>query len=186
MPVRVTRVMLALVMLLAASYAPLAGATAQESNVNAALKTAKHDDADVRFKLGLMTYLGLMYYQAEGAFQDYGKAHAWFQKAAEQGYAQAQRHLGTMYRKGLGVAQDNGKAREWYKKAAEQDDFRALLHLSLMCALGRGGPRDLGQAMKWVAVGTAQGARKAVIRLDGIVRQKIAALWLKMKPPAKP
>lgn len=48
------------------------------------------------------------------------KAVAWFSKAAEQGYAEAQYHLGKMYIFGWGVKQSQKKANDWFRKAADQ------------------------------------------------------------------
>lgn len=47
---------------------------------------------------------------------------AGYQKAADQGFDEAQAAVGGMYEKGLGVPQDNEKAIEWYKKAAAQGE----------------------------------------------------------------
>ena len=44
----------------------------------------------------------------EGISQDYAKAREWYEKAAEQGNAQAQLNLGAMSFKGQGVRQDYG------------------------------------------------------------------------------
>ena len=54
--------------------------------------------------------------------QDYGKARAWFEKAAAQSYAKAQFNLGLLYANGKGVPQDINKARAWWEKAAAQTD----------------------------------------------------------------
>ncbi len=59
--------------------------------------------------------------KANAAFEakDYATALPLYEKAAEQGDADAQNNLGCMYYNGDGVAQDYNKAREWYEKAAE-------------------------------------------------------------------
>ena len=46
-------------------------------------------------------------------------------KAAEQGYAPAQRQLGFMYYSGTGVPKDYSMAARWYRKAADQGDHKA-------------------------------------------------------------
>ena len=58
-------------------------------------------------------YLGHMYSTGEGVPQDYGKAVAWYRKAAEQGYAAAQGNLSVMYDSGDGVPQDDVEAYLW-------------------------------------------------------------------------
>ena len=47
--------------------------------------------------------LGNMYFDGEGADQDYAEAAKWLRKAAEQGHTEAQLLLGDMYRLGHGV-----------------------------------------------------------------------------------
>jgi TPR repeat protein len=49
--------------------------------------------------------------------QDHGEAVRWWQKAADQGLANAQYYLGTEYLTGQGVYQDYGEALRWYRKA---------------------------------------------------------------------
>jgi TPR repeat protein len=44
----------------------------------------------------------------------------WYQKAADQGYAEAQSILGVVYAFGKGVLKDDKQAVYWYQKAAEQ------------------------------------------------------------------
>ena len=46
------------------------------------------------------------YEKGQGVPQDYGEAVKWFQKAADQGYANAQYNLGVIYDQGLGVPPD--------------------------------------------------------------------------------
>jgi tetratricopeptide (TPR) repeat protein len=64
--------------------------------------------------------LGNMYYKGKGVQQDYKQAAAWYEKAAEQGDADAQRELGYMYHHGEGVQHDFKQALVWHRKAAEQ------------------------------------------------------------------
>ena len=64
--------------------------------------------------------------------QDDGEAVAWFRKAAEQGYVDAQCNLGVMYRRGRGVPQDDAEAAAWYRKAAEQGLPEAQFNLDGM------------------------------------------------------
>lgn len=51
---------------------------------------------------------------------DKKKGAKWYQKAAEQGNANAQDALGSCYEYGQGVEKNEEKAVEWYQKAAEQ------------------------------------------------------------------
>ena len=60
-----------------------------------------------------------MYANGQGVKQDYFKAVEWYQKAAEQGYAEAQFTLGLMYFAGLVVKQDYSKAKEYFGLACD-------------------------------------------------------------------
>ena len=53
----------------------------------------------------------------------------WYQKAAEQGHANAQNSLGFCYRNGLGVSKNKIEAIKWYRKAAEQGNINAQKNL---------------------------------------------------------
>ena len=57
--------------------------------------------------------------------QDYDKARQWWEKAAIQGYGDAQFNLGALYYNGNGVPQDIDKAREYFAQAAAQGDEAA-------------------------------------------------------------
>ena len=46
----------------------------------------------------------------------------WYEKAAKQGYANAQFNLGVMYEHGNGVEQSDSLAMRWYGRAAAQGD----------------------------------------------------------------
>ena len=65
--------------------------------------------------------------------QDLAKAAYWYEKAAEQGYAQAQNSLGDLYLNGgEGFTIDLDKAEYWYKKTAEQGDILASEKLKVI------------------------------------------------------
>ena len=49
----------------------------------------------------------------------YTEAAAWYCRAAERGYAEAQRKLGQMYEKGYGVTRNHGEALKWFHLADE-------------------------------------------------------------------
>ena len=55
-----------------------------------------------------------------------------YEKAAEQGNADAQFNLGFMYQDGRGLKQSDEKAVEWYEKAAKQGDADAQYYLGLL------------------------------------------------------
>jgi len=49
----------------------------------------------------------------KGIEQDYGQAAQWYEKAAKQGYLDAQYDLAIMYDNGLGVGKAPEKAFQW-------------------------------------------------------------------------
>ncbi|MCD7802218.1 MAG: SEL1-like repeat protein, partial [Clostridiales bacterium] len=57
------------------------------------------------------------------------KAAYWYEKAAQQGIAQAQFNLAACYYNGQGVTRDRAKAKEWFQKAADQgvEQAKAIL-----------------------------------------------------------
>ena len=63
-----------------------------------------------------------MYENGYGVKQDYLKAKEWWEKAAAQGYLDAQFNLGVMYDNGFGVKQDKKVAKKWYGEACDGGD----------------------------------------------------------------
>ena len=111
------------------------------------------------------SYLGAMYEAGHGVERSYGKAAAWFLKAAAQGDAFSQSHLGYAYEGGLGVARDDKVAAEWYAKAAEQGDAYGEARLASLYRDGRGLTQDFEQAAKWFAKAADQGSTWAQMNL---------------------
>ena len=75
--------------------------------------------------------------------KDLGKAAELYQKAADQGNADAQVNLGWLYQMGEGVPKDLRKAAELYQKAADQGNARAQFNLGWLYENGWGVPKDL-------------------------------------------
>ena len=92
-----------------------------------------------------MYNVGIKYYD-EGK---YNEAAEWFEKAANQGYAEAQYKLGVCYDKGLGVGQSYEKAAYWFKKAANQGYAYAQFYLGVCYEKGLGVKKDLQKAKFW-------------------------------------
>ena len=59
-------------------------------------------------------------FYGRGEPENKSAAVKWYEKAAEQGIANAQYNLGYCYEKGYGVTKDKEQAMQWYKKAADQ------------------------------------------------------------------
>ena len=118
----------------------------------------------------------------EGVAQDYAKAAAWYEKAAQQGDAKAQFSLGNGYYFGEGVEQDYAKAVAWFDKAAQQGLAEAQYNLGICYDKGWGVAQNHAEAAAWYEKAAQQGlfhARNlsaqpvkradAVYRLCGIV-----------------
>ncbi|MFR6749415.1 MAG: tetratricopeptide repeat protein [Faecalibacterium sp.] len=73
----------------------------------------------------------------------------WYQKAAEQGHAEAQYALGDCYRTGEGVTKNGAEAVKWYRKAAEQGHVEAQNMLGICYHNGDGVAQDNQEAVKW-------------------------------------
>jgi TPR repeat protein len=93
----------------------------------------------------------------QGVQQDAAQAAAWIRKAAEQGFAEAQRDLGGLYETGKGVPQDSTEAAKWYRAAAEQGNASAQLNLGALYLVGEGVPKDYSESYFWVKVAAATG-----------------------------
>ncbi|MBR5735095.1 MAG: sel1 repeat family protein, partial [Desulfovibrionaceae bacterium] len=65
--------------------------------------------------------LGIMYFEGRGVPRNSKQAISWWQKAAEQNYAEAQFYLGMLSERGNGLPLDKNQALAWYGKAAEQN-----------------------------------------------------------------
>jgi TPR repeat protein len=91
-----------------------------------------------------------MYAEGKGVAQSDTTAMQWFQRAAEQGLANAQYDIGASYAAGLGVTKNDVEAAKWFRRAAEQGMVFAQLNLGLMCAAGQGVPQNNIEAMTWL------------------------------------
>ena len=67
-----------------------------------------------------MYWIGVAYFNGEGAEQDYTEAANWFYKAARKGHVKAQFELGKCYYSGMGVDQSEYEAAQWFQAAAAQ------------------------------------------------------------------
>ena len=119
-----------------------------------------------------------MYARHEGVAQDYAQAAAWWRKAADQGYAAAQRALGWTYEVGQGVAQDYAQAVAWFRKAADQADAPAEGSLGEMYRDGLGVPQDYVRAQMWFNLAASR-SDDATRQMAVKVRDELAA---KMTP----
>ena len=69
--------------------------------------------------------VGCLYAFGRGVSKDEAEAVKWYRKAAEQGFADAQRNVGVMYAKGDGVVKDEVEAYKWMLLAGAQGEENA-------------------------------------------------------------
>lgn len=100
----------------------------------------------------------------------YETAFNYFQKAAQQGHAEAQYELAEMYQDGLGVSESEKHATKWYGLAAEQGHAEAQYNLALQYMEGEdtGVEHDLVTAIKWLQLSAQQGCAGANRVLGGL------------------
>jgi uncharacterized protein len=97
--------------------------------------------------------------------KDMTEAVKWFQKAAEQGYVEAQTTLAFNSEYGFGVPKDVTEELNWYRKAAEQGSADGQSGLAGMYMLGEGVPQDYTEAYKWQSLAVAQGTQGHAIEV---------------------
>jgi TPR repeat protein/uncharacterized RDD family membrane protein YckC len=83
------------------------------------------------------------------------------QKAAAQGFADAQNELGAKYAQGDGVVMDEARAVDLYRKAAAQGHVLAQTNLGRMYYLGTGVPKDIAKGKEWIQKAAEQGLAHA-------------------------
>jgi hypothetical protein len=110
-----------------------------------------------------------MYTTGKVVAQDVAAAVAWFRKAAEQEFADAQIGLCVLYRLGKGVAQDAAVIVAWYVKAAEQGNSNAQGHIGMMHRCGEGVAQDFAAAKVNTRVAVAMiGAAVCALQLPAL------------------
>lgn len=116
---------------------------------------------------------GKLYYNRDWEKRDYKTAHAFFQRAAIYGNAEAQYHLGMIYHFGLGVEQNPVKARGWYKEAAEQGNADAQFYLGELFYSGQGIEKSIGKAIECFVRAAAKGHDRALEALRVIQAESL-------------
>jgi len=105
----------------------------------------------------ILNILGMRFEKGEGVTKNLQKAAELYQKAADQGHADAQCNLGLLYQKGEGVPKDIRKAAELFEKAADQGDARGQFDVSILYYSGEGVPKDVGKAAELFQKAANQG-----------------------------
>ena len=123
------------------------------------LKENNITDAKSQFRLAEL------YASETDGVVDYYNASVWYEKAAEQGYVEAQYNLGYLYYYGNGVEKDYQKAKEWYEKAAKQGNANAQSFLGYLYDFGEGVEQDYRKAKEWYEKAAEQGLDIAQMNL---------------------
>ena len=125
---------------------------------------AEKGDPDAQFNLGQAYKLG------NGVPKDLAIAQSWFQRAAQQGHAEAQGNLGLLL-------YDAGKRQEampWIQKSAEYGDPRAQYVLGIELNNGDLLSRDWPRAYALMTLASAQGVKPAsesLVQMDQFLPQ---------------
>ncbi|CAK0864308.1 unnamed protein product [Prorocentrum cordatum] len=90
-----------------------------------------------------------------------GRSAMWFEKAAEAGFALAQKNYAEAFAGGLGVEMNMTRAVAWMRRAAEQHDLEAEFVMGESCRLGRGVELDMMEAVRWYQASAEAGFPKA-------------------------
>jgi TPR repeat protein len=147
-----------------------------EAQAMAGIATAQHD-------------LAAIYTAGHGgAVQNFDRAAFWFEKAAEQGIANARYNLGVLYHQGLGTARDIDRAIDWYSQAAAQGHPEASYNLGIAHIEGIGVAYEPALAAEYFERAAEQGITEAAYNLGlihengllGAPSPEEAILWYKM------
>jgi eukaryotic-like serine/threonine-protein kinase len=142
---------------------------------------ASHDYPDAENVLGSLYAVG-----ADGVPQDNDEAVVWFQKAANQGLAKAQKNLGDMYFFGRGQDRDYKQAMVWFSKAADQNFADAQFRLGYMNEKGLGVDANAQTAEDFYQKAVRNGnveAQRALDRLSAKAASAAAAATATVQPP---
>jgi hypothetical protein len=117
---------------------------------------------------GSQVLLALMYQHGDnGSHKDEALAAHWFELAATQGNAYAQKMLGDIYAEGSGVPRNLRLAADWREKAANRGNIEAQCLLGKMYLNGEGVNKDQSKAEKWLQRAATEG-NSGKIRSTGI------------------
>ena len=100
--------------------------------------------------------LGALYNKGGAVERNDKIAAVWFEKAANQGNAEAQYQLGNLYENSQ-LPKDYGLAASWYHKAAQQGSAKAQARLGVFYSLGLGVTQNPNEAILWSGKAALQG-----------------------------
>ncbi len=97
---------------------------------------------------------------------DYATAVTYYEKAAEDGLAEAQYLLAYSLYMGEGVERNYTLAAQWYKRASRQNHVKAEYNLAYCYMNGRGVPRDYDRALELLTASAEGGNIQAMVTLS--------------------
>lgn len=134
------------------------------------------------FREAQMTLAGLYYYGGKHVERDAAKARMWFERAAEQGSAEARFFLGEIYAQGDGVERDVDRAVKEWSLAAQKGVAEAEYRLGLFYMEGG---RDLEQGIARLRSAAERAQTDAALALGKLYARGAASLGPDMKEAAK-
>ena len=138
---------------------------------------------------GIEFHLGLMYENGTAGFpQDDGQAAAWYRRASDRNFPDAQTKLAYLYAAGRGVERSQVEAARLFRRAAEQGNAVAQVNLGAIYASGSyGHAKDLILAYVLVSHAADTGNKlalddlpnvKALLSPDQLLEgQRLAEKW---------
>ena len=106
-----------------------------------------------------------LYESGVGLRDSDAEAVAWYRKAADQGYLEAQYNLGVMLFLGRPSPADTASGIVWIRKAAEAGHAEAQYNLAVLYSMGRGVPADRELSIEWFQRAAEQGHAPAQLGL---------------------
>ncbi|MGB0720455.1 MAG: hypothetical protein ACPGRX_08275, partial [Bdellovibrionales bacterium] len=100
-----------------------------------------------------------------GVAQDYKRAAFWFERAAENGIANASYNLAVLHHQGLGMPADIGTALLWYEDAARKGHAEAQYNLGIAHIEGIGVPYNPSLASRYFEDAANKGIVEAAYNL---------------------
>ena len=114
--------------------------------------------------------MGTLYNNASGRLHDEHEAADWFQKAADQHFAPAERELARLYRYGNGVTKNDAVSLKLMRAAASAGDGEAQTDLAIAYDDGvLGLPHDPTQAQAWYGRAASKGGIVAQVNLSNLL-----------------
>lgn len=133
------------------------------SDIQSIEKLANQGDAKAQYEWGMLLVDG------DKVKQDTITGRKWVEKAAEQGYTDAQTQLGQMCTTAEGIpatvpyaeARDYKSAKKWFEKAAAKGDKKAYYFLGNLYKDGNGVQRDYNKSFEYIKKAADKGYAEA-------------------------